>query len=405
MTQKSLKSIQLLLNEVEVKLSAIFDAELTTVTKGAYTQAREKMGYSAFIELSNDIREGFYEDEHYHQYRGFRLVGIDGSLITLPNTQEMKEHFTKVSVVNQYKDKNKTIVKARMSVAYDLLNGVVLDAVLTDNRVHETTIVKQNHLQKISSNDLVILDRGYPSYEMFTLLEQQSDYLIRIKSTTYKKYTSTFFDEKSDVDDAVITIRPTTKQLKQYCIDENLPLELKVRFVRVELENGEVEVLATSVLDTNRLSTDDFKELYFKRWGIETYYDIVKNRLTLENFTGITPHAIYQDFYATIFITNMEALISYELNLELETKPPQKKYQQKVNKSVALNTIKNYAFELLYLDADINHILQQIYQLLQTSLVSVRPNRKYKRPSEKEGKVTKGIKRANYHRYQKKIVF
>ena len=61
---------------------------------------------------------------------------------------------------------------------------------------------------------------------------------------------------------------------------------MKIRFIQVILDNGTVEVLATNILSKERLKTSDFKELYALRWGIEPYFDLIKNRLGLENFTG-----------------------------------------------------------------------------------------------------------------------
>jgi len=175
----------------------------------------------------------------------------------------------------------------------------------------------------------------------------------------------------------------------------------------VILDDGEIEVLATSVLDKNILKTEDFKELYFKRWKIETYYEIMKNRLSLENFTGTSALAIKQDFHATMFISNMEALVTYDLNEELKNEDNKNnKYEQKVNKSVSFNSIKNYAFELLYFpDKDIDEILDKIYQQLRSNKIAIRPNRKYARPTSKESKNTKGIKSANFQKRKKKIVF
>lgn len=73
-----------------------------------------------------------------------------------------------------------------------------------------------------------------------------------------------------------------------------------------------------------------------------------------ENFTGLTPLAIKQDFYATMFICNIEALVSYDMNNELQNEQPKKnqKYVQKINKSISFNSIKNHALELLYLDTN-----------------------------------------------------
>ena len=43
---------------------------------------------------------------------------------------------------------------------------------------------------------------------------------------------------------------------------------------------------------------------------------MMKNRLSLENFTGTSVLAVKQDFYAIMFILNMEAFVAYELNKE-----------------------------------------------------------------------------------------
>ena len=117
--------------------------------------------------------------------------------------------------------------------------------------------------------------------------------------------------------------------------------------------------------------------------------------------------AIKQDFYATMFISNMEALVTYELNEELKNEDKKgNKYKQKVNKSVSFNTIKNYAFELLYFpDKDIDEILDKIYQQLRTNKLAIRPDRQYDRPTARESKNTKGIKSANYQKRHKKMVF
>lgn len=322
---------------------------------------------------------------------------------------KIQKEFSVTNVKNQYADKNKEIVQARVSVLYDLLNSIIVDATITDSKTHEINITIDEHLKNTTKEDLIIFDRGYPSYKLFATItsKYKANYLIRMKKNMYKKHTEILFDKDSDIEDITVTIKPTYKELKEICIEEKLPQAIKVRFVRVVLDDGEIEVLATSVLDKNILKTEDFKALYFKRWEIETYYEIMKNRLSLENFTGMSALAIKQDFYATMFISNMEALVTYELNEELKnTDKKSNKYEQKVNKSVSFNTIKNYAFELLYFpDKDIDEILDKIYQQLRTNKIAIRPDRQYNRPTAREGKNTKGIKSANYQKRKKKMVF
>ena len=47
------------------------------------------------------------------------------------------------------------------------------------------------------------------------------------------------------------------------------------------------------------------KALYYCRWNIELSYDVLKNKLHIENFSGYNQIAIEQDFYAQILLYNM----------------------------------------------------------------------------------------------------
>lgn len=405
MVRKSVKSIQNVLNETQKHLSVLLDEDLDTITKSAYSQARDKLNYTALEELANDTRDMLYQDYDYKTYKGFRLLAIDGSMVTLPFNDDIKKEFCTTNVINQYKDKSKKIVQARVSVLYDVLNHISIDAVITDSKIGEISIAKNNHFKKVQKNDLVIADRGYPSYELFTTITAQynADFLIRMKRSWYKDIQF-LFDKNSLVKDTIITLKPTTKKLIKEITEQSLPLEIKVRFVQVILDDGEVEVLGTSVLDSNALKTDNFKELYFKRWGIETFYEIIKNRLSLENFTGLSSLAIKQDFYATIFISNLETLLTQGSNEKLSHKT-NNKFKQKINKSVSFNTVKNYCFELFYSNKDIDIIFDEMSKLFLTNTIQIRPNRKYPRPTAREGKNTKGIKSANFQKRKKKSVF
>ncbi|MCH1503501.1 MAG: hypothetical protein L7V86_07960, partial [Verrucomicrobiales bacterium] len=48
-----------------------------------------------------------------------------------------------------------------------------------------------------------------------------------------------------------------------------LPKKWRLRFVRVELETGEVEVLLTDLVDSQKYPEEDFKALYHERWTVE----------------------------------------------------------------------------------------------------------------------------------------
>ena len=171
------------------------------------------------------------------------------------------------------------------------------------------------------------------------------------------------------------------------------------------LDNGTVEVLATNVLDREVFKTSEFKELYSLRWGIETYYDLIKNRLSLENFTGKSALSVKQDFFATIFLTNYKSAMTYDINQDLKEKTKDNKYVQKVNKAVSFNIIKHKVFDLLYLDEPIEDMLQQMEKLFLTNTILIRPNRKSKPRLDKNiNKSTIATNSINYLKRKKKNV-
>ena len=402
MIKKSSKSLQNTLNESKEKIHELCNSVYETVTSGAYTRARTKLNYRAFIELSELVRDGFYEDGEYQTYKGYRLLAVDGSIVTLPNTADVKKEFTATKVKNQMPEFSKDVVLARASVLYDVLNNTVIDASINDKSIGERKLA-QKHLQNTDKNDLTIYDRGYPSYELFAEINEKSNYLMRIRKNSFHK-VKFLFDKHSKIKDTVLEIK-APKKIKDKLIKNNLPLTMKIRFIQVILNTGEVEVLATNILDNKRLQTSDFKELYAMRWGIETFYHIIKNRLLLENFTGYTALSVKQDFYITMFLSNYESLLSYDVNIELKEKIQDNKYSQKVNKSVSFNTIKQKSFELFYSNKHIDTILEKMQILFRTNTVIIRPNKMNKKRLDKDkDKSTIYVNSANFYKRKKKAI-
>lgn len=57
------------------------------------------------------------------------------------------------------------------------------------------------------------------------------------------------------------------RSLRKLDLDPVRNTEVKVRLVRVELDDGEIEVLMTSLVDRVKYPASIFKWLYGKRWG------------------------------------------------------------------------------------------------------------------------------------------
>lgn len=116
MLRKSVRGLQCLLNETLGTLPSA----------AAFTNARKKLRYTAFIELNQRaVIDTMYHDA-YQTLHGLRILAIDGSKIILPDTTQTRATFGVTRVKNpQYEG---VYTCALASVLYDVLNGVALDA-------------------------------------------------------------------------------------------------------------------------------------------------------------------------------------------------------------------------------------------------------------------------------------
>jgi hypothetical protein len=390
--QKSVKSMQLVLNEVFMKLGLV----LETASSSAFTQARHKLLHTAYIELNKRaIVDIVYSDDTYKRYRGFRVLAIDGSEIVLPNEPEVIRMYGSRKVNNQY-EKGGFYGAGRASVCYDVFNGIILDSILAHGNAYEVNLAL-DHLDFVNpESDLLTFDRGYPSYLFLsTLVQKRINFVGRCSRGSFKEAQRLF---KHSISSTVVTLRPNSL-IKKEIKSRGLPDHITVRFVRVVLSTGEVEVLVTSLLDEDDYPSLEFKEIYAFRWGVETFYGLIKERLCLENFTGKTAESVRQDFYATIFISNLESLFTEETNKELEEKGSKNKYSQQVNRAVSFNTIKNYAIDLFYKEEDITVILGKMTHLFKLSTVCRREGRSVPRAKYSDRRSR------NYYKRRKKANF
>jgi len=145
--------------------------------------------------------------------------------------------------------------------------------------------------------------------------------------------------------------------------------------------------------------TVDFAELYYLRWGIETFYGLLKTRLALESFTGTQAEAVRQDFHASVYLTGLESILTDAAQKQLDSK--ETKYPQTVNRSVSFNAIKNHAFALLFGEGEGETDLIE-EKLTALFLTNPTVDRKHRNPPRKKSSARRLL---NFHKRQKKHCF
>jgi len=343
--------------------------KLSSFTTSAFIQSRNKIKPEVFKHLSSTIVSEFYTDNDLSikLWRGFRLLAVDGSRLTLPKTKELK------AIYGVQKNQSDTVVvQGRVSVLYDVLNNIVIDSELAPLEIGEAPLAKK-HLAYSQKNDLIIYDRGYPSFDLvYEHFNANIDYLFRVKesfSTVVKAFVAS--GKKSQI----VAIKPGQRNLltgKNYGYDDIM----EVRLISVKLNDSTNEILMTSLLDSKKYRTKIFKELYFKRWGVETFYDELKNKLKVEHFSGYSDNTIQQDFNAAVFISNLQSLIVSDLEEEIQIETKNRKLKYKVNSNLSYGFLKN---RIIFLLEEGNNIEQELKLLFKQHLVPIRPHRNNER--------------------------
>lgn len=241
---------------------------------------------------------------------GYRLCAIDASTFEINNSKRLKDAY------NYAKGTSVKLARAMASCIYDIENNMIVKAIITKFSTGERGVVVQLiEMLKASGskNDLLLFDRGYPSIDFFFYLEKSNiKFVIRIPTNSYKKMLDPLLSDQ--------TIRFDRKG-ESICL----------RVLRFKLDSGIEEILVTNLMD-EAMDVKAFKSLYFKRWGIETKYDELKNKLQIQKFTGDTPASIEQDFYASIFLSNMASLVKQEADEMSRNRSPIRK-ERKFNRS------------------------------------------------------------------------
>jgi hypothetical protein len=370
--QKTVRSVQLHLHSFFESLGPAAPG----LTPSAWSQARLKLRHTAFVALNDEaiVKVVYRDPEHPHLrlWKGHRLVAIDSSLVRLPNQEELGEEFGWVECKNNSGECGR-YPQARLSALTDVFNKIAIQTWFAPWTKGERELA-QEHIKRLEPWDLALLDRGFAEYQLWAhFVHSDRRFVCRCQANTFG-IVNRLFKENQEGRSLIVQLVPHREQLQEVQ-EAGLPAVLTLRFITVRLKTGELEVLATNLLDEELYPTECFGELYHHRWGVETYYGLLKGRLDLGNFSGLSAEAVRQDVYSTVFVSNLESLLIAPANQQLEQQSQSLKYRQQVNHAVSFHAIKTHIIALLTGTEPIAQVVQKLQQLFLANPTTVRPER------------------------------
>ena len=362
------KLVLFMLNMIKSSTQACLDrffdligVEDVHMTQQSFSEARQKIRWEAFQHLFKVIIDEIYSG-YTDTWHGYRVSAIDGSKLQIPDDKALRDYFGTAG-------KGHTAATAQASALYDVFNNFLMDAQLEPMGIGERELALQ-HIEVLSKmesfdKELILFDRGYASLELLDALVLHGiSYVMRIR----RKFNVSI-DQLSEGDHHIVLRHKDGR-------------DIEIRVIKFTLTSGEEETLITDLTD-KQMGMEDFKWLYGKRWPIETKYDEIKNKLEVENFSGRTYNAIMQDFFVTMYMSNIAAIACWDAQERADKAREMKdnKYDYQINVNHAIGTLKD-RFILAVLEPRRslrNYKVDRILYLIAETVVPSRPDRSFPR--------------------------
>ncbi|MDY5985761.1 MAG: IS4 family transposase [Lachnoclostridium sp.] len=344
------------------------------ISKQALSKARQWILPSLFKELFALSTRTYYEMvNHRKTWNGYHVFAVDGSKLQLPNSRGNLALFGK-----RFNTSNPSQVysMALCSVLYDVLEDIIVDCSLHPDLFSER-LAATGHLNAFNSldlaqNSIIIYDRGYYSEKMYRFFYNNDIFcLMRLKGSM--RIT------RSSSDDSIFMLDPGNHAASDTPGCESIP----IRVIRVELDSGITEYLATNVMDPD-ITPEMFKDLYFLRWKIESKYNELKNRLEMEEFSGATPVSVEQEFYINMLCSNLCAIVKNDADEKIAASSrPDNKYKYQANRSFIIGRFKDLFTKLLCGKFQ-RSMICELFHSAARHRSQIQPGRKFARKKKKD---------------------
>ena len=352
-----------------------------TPTNSSFNQRRAQILPEAFEFL---FREFTSIASGEKLFRGYRLLACDGSDLNIAhNPQDETTYF-------QSTQDSKGFNQMHLNALYDLLSRTYTDAIIQPARQKNEDKAMCDLIDRYPccSRTLFIADRNYECYNIFAHTQEKGMfYLIRAKdlaSTGIVSSVRSQLPTDRDSFDTVVTITLTKKQTNAVKAEPNkyrlIPkastfdfvdlhfnwfYEMKMRIIRFPITDGIYECIITN-LPPEEFSSEDIKELYRMRWGIETSFRELKYSIGLTHFHSKKPDYIKQEIWARLILYNFcEAITTRTIARQSEQK---RKHAYQLNYTRAIHICRYFLTIRKEAPPDVESLISR-------ELLPVRPGR------------------------------
>jgi hypothetical protein len=255
------------------------------LSAASFCNARKKLRPEALRETLRTVAGGLLARESV-RWHGLRAFAVDGSRLCVQRSEALWESCGAPT--------GGGTPQIQITTLFELFSEFPVDVEVGPFTSSEREQARA-HLDCLSPGDLLVLDRGYPSYGFLLELTQRGLHFA-VRTPTASTFPAVERFLASGQGDAEIEIAPSRDFLRLHPAEQYEPL--RVRAVRLRAPDGSATVILTSLCRA-RFSKKLIAELYRRRWRIEEHYKLVKSEhFGPRQFHAKTLPGVMQEIYA-----------------------------------------------------------------------------------------------------------
>lgn len=269
----------------------------------AFVQARKRLPAEFWFNLLVILTIEF--ERHYASklcFRGFRVLDIDGTQLSLDDWPALRKHFGTAKNGSSYQRAQARLVMlqfpfVRLPFRYEL-------SPLTEGEIPLARRLTQ-HLQV---DDLVLMDAGFWSYGLFWEIQNRGAYFA-LRLTQKAKFRTL---KKLSANEKLVRWEPATRAARW----REFPHSIDLRVIRYRIPGFRAQSIVTNVLDCERMPYEEWTRLswdadtegrlmpglYHRRWEIETTFHELKIEQGMNDLRSRTPQSLQYEVAGHIIL-------------------------------------------------------------------------------------------------------
>lgn len=332
------------------------------ISAASFCEARRKITTPLLKRMLHDLGlQAFGKGKRApRRWHGKRVYAVDGSKFNLQRCPELQAYFGTPEGAHC----PQALVSVLVDVCARLPVDVEVSAFASCERAHLIEM-----LPSLDRGDVLVLDRGYPSHEVFQELSQSGiDFLVRVPASN----SFGIIDEvrESGCADRAFTLLPPTGSPQHW-----RPLQLRV--VRITAPDGTESYFITT-LARSSFTRDQLSELYHMRWEVEEFFKLAKSPYTGQGqFRSKSPSGVLQEIHALVLFLAISSVC-----MDAVARTTGREYQSLSQKAAVLGLAAHLTRVFLAGDEDAAcHALRTLFLRIARAREPRRPRRSYPRRS------------------------